>query len=235
MEELITEDKFMLEQIYHAHILSSHDSPVLVMGESGTGKETIAQILHGDRQSASNAKIQNNFVPVNVTTLQEDLFESLLYGHLKGSFTGATRDTTGFVQRAHKGTLFLDEIGELPLHLQPKLLRFIQHKKYSRIGEAEEHNATCRFVFSTNKDLRKEVEVGNFRLDLYHRISTFIIKTSPLRDRTDDITLYLKKQEVEDPEGLMLQILDQTKLTGNYRELQSILARYKTLGKLIIY
>ena len=224
MEELITEDKFMLEQIYHAHILSSHDSPVLVMGESGTGKETIAQILHGERQSASNAKIQNNFVAVNVTTLQEDLFESLLYGHLKGSFTGA-----------HKGTLFLDEIGELPLHLQPKLLRFIQHKKYSRIGEAEEHNATCRFVFSTNKDLRKEVEAGNFRLDLYHRISTFIIKTSPLRDRTDDITLYLKKQEVEDPEGLMLQILDQTKLTGNYRELQSILARYKTLGKLIIY
>ena len=151
MEELITEDKFMLEQIYHAHILSSHDSPVLVMGESGTGKETIAEILHGERQSASNAKIQNNFVAVNVTTLQEDLFESLLYGHLKGSFTGATRDTTGFVQRAHKGTLFLDEIGELPLHLQPKLLRFIQHKKYSRIGEPRN---TTRLVDSCSQPTR---------------------------------------------------------------------------------
>ena len=235
MNSLITEDKFMVNQIYHANILSCHDSPVLVMGESGTGKETMAQILHGNRQPSSDSRHTTNFVPVNVTTLQEDLFESLLFGHLKGSFTGATRDATGFVQQAHKGTLFLDEIGELPYHLQPKLLRFIQYKKYNKIGDASEYNATCRFVFSTNKDLRKEVEEGRFRLDLYFRISTFIIKTSPLRDRPQDIVLYLKAMQIPKPEELTKTILSKTKLLGNYRELHSIVARYKTLGELIIY
>tara|TARA_R100000458_G_scaffold42404_1_gene40280 strand:+ start:1581 stop:2198 length:618 start_codon:yes stop_codon:yes gene_type:complete len=205
------------------------------MGESGTGKETIAEILHGNRQPASGSRQTTNFVPVNVTTLQEDLFESLLFGHVKGSFTGATRDVTGFVQQAHRGTLFLDEIGELPYHLQPKLLRFIQHRKYNKIGDAAECNATCRFVFSTNKDLRKEVDEGRFRLDLYFRISTYIIKTSPLRDRPQDIVLYLKHMEIPEPEQLTKTILTKTKLLGNYRELQSIVARYKTLGELIIY
>ena len=225
----------MINQIYHANILSCHDSPVLVMGESGTGKETIAEILHGNRKPASNVRQTTNFVPVNVTTLQEDLFESLLFGHIKGSFTGATRDANGFVQQAHNGTLFLDEIGELPYHLQPKLLRFIQNRRYNKIGDAAEYNATCRFVFSTNKDLRKEVEEGRFRLDLYFRISTYIIKTSPLRDRPQDIILYLKALQIPEPEELTKTILSKTKLLGNYRELQSIVARYKTLGELIIY
>ena len=225
----------MVSQIYHANILSCHDSPVLVMGESGTGKETIAEILHGNKQPASGSRQTTNFVPVNVTTLQEDLFESLLFGHVKGSFTGATRDVTGFVQQAHRGTLFLDEIGELPYHLQPKLLRFIQHRKYNKIGDAAECNATCRFVFSTNKDLRKEVDEGRFRLDLYFRISTYIIKTSPLRDRPQDIVLYLNHMEIPEPEELTKTILTKTRLLGNYRELQSIVARYKTLGELIIY
>jgi len=205
------------------------------MGESGTGKETIAEILHGNRKPASNVRQTTNFVPVNVTTLQEDLFESLLFGHIKGSFTGATRDANGFVQQAHNGTLFLDEIGELPYHLQPKLLRFIQNRRYNKIGDAAEYNATCRFVFSTNKDLRKEVEEGRFRLDLYFRISTYIIKTSPLRDRPQDIILYLKALQIPEPEELTKTILSKTKLLGNYRELQSIVARYKTLGELIIY
>jgi len=205
------------------------------MGESGTGKETIAEILHGNRKPASNVRQTTNFVPVNVTTLQEDLFESLLFGHIKGSFTGATRDANGFVQQAHNGTLFLDEIGELPYHLQPKLLRFIQNRRYNKIGDAAEYNATCRFVFSTNKDLRKEVEEGRFRLDLYFRISTYIIKTSPLRDRPQDIILYLKAMQIPEPEELTKTILSKTKLLGNYRELQSIVARYKTLGELIIY
>ena len=225
----------MVSQIYHANILSCHDSPVLVMGESGTGKETLAEILHGNRKPASNVRQTTNFVPVNVTTLQEDLFESLLFGHIKGSFTGATRDANGFVQQAHNGTLFLDEIGELPYHLQPKLLRFIQNRRYNKIGDAAEYNATCRFVFSTNKDLRKEVEEGRFRLDLYFRISTYIIKTSPLRDRPQDIILYLKALQIPEPEELTKTILSKTKLLGNYRELQSIVARYKTLGELIIY
>ena len=236
---MLTEDPHMCDQIRFAQILASQDSPVLIMGESGTGKEHFAEILHDKRREPNQDAIRGtNFVPVNVATLQEDLFESLLYGHLKGAFTGATRETSGLVQLAARGTLFLDEIGELPLSIQPKLLRFIQHKTYRKVGATRLDDASCRIVCSTNRDLREMLKTGDFRLDLYHRISTFIIKTTPLRERPDDLTLYTHKThkfELEKAKTLADKILKLTPLDGNYREVQSIMARYELLGEFIIY
>jgi len=237
---MLTEDPHMLEQIRFAQVLSSQDSPVLIMGESGTGKEHFAELLHGDRHptSSQEATRGNNFVPINVTTLQEDLFESLLYGHKQGAFTGATRDTSGLVQLAAQGTLFLDEIGELKLTLQPKLLRFIQYKLFRKVGAAKLSTATCRIVCSTNRDLKEMVKSGDFRLDLYHRLTVFIIRTTPIRERPNDLALYIHKIhdiERKKAQDMATKILKLTPLDGNYREVQGIMARYELLGEFIIY
>ena len=237
---MLTEDPHMLEQIRFAQVLASQDSPVLIMGESGTGKEHFAELLHGDRHPTSSQEAirGNNFVPINVTTLQEDLFESLLYGHKQGAFTGATRDTTGLVQLAAQGTLFLDEIGELKLTLQPKLLRFVQHKLFRKVGATKLSKATCRIICSTNRDLKEMVKSGEFRLDLYHRLTVFIIRTTPLRERPNDLALYIHKIhdiEQKKAQDMATKILKLTPLDGNYREVQGIMARYELLGEFIIY
>ena len=237
---MLTEDPHMLEQIRFAQVLASQDSPVLIMGESGTGKEHFAELLHGNRRPSSSQEVVrgSNFVPVNVTTLQEDLFEALLYGHKQGAFTGATRDTTGLVQQAAGGTLFLDEIGELRLTSQPKLLRFVQHKQFRKVGAAKLSKATCRIVCSTNCDLKEMVKTGKFRLDLYHRLTIFIIKTTPIRERPNDLALYIHKIHNVEPtkaKEMATQILKLTPLDGNYREVQGIMARYELLGEYIIY
>ena len=237
MTDLITEDTHMLDQIRFAQALTSRDDPVLVTGESGTGKENFATILHGKR-TRTDTRYGSNFVPVNITTLQEDLFESLMFGHMQGSFTGATRETGGLVQHAEDGTLFLDEIGELPIPLQPKLLRYIQEMKFRKVGASKLTKSNCRIVCSTNRDLREMVKDHSFRLDLFHRISVFVIKTTPLRDRPDDLTLYLrKKHKMSGPEAAKTAstILEKTQLYGNYRELQSIMSRYELMGEFIIY
>jgi len=210
------------------------------MGESGTGKEHFAELLHGNRQPSSSQEVirGSNFVPVNVTTLQEDLFEALLYGHKQGAFTGATRDTTGLVQQAAHGTLFFDEIGELKLTSQPKLLRFVQHKQFRKVGAAKLSKATCRIVCSTNCDLKEMVKTGKFRLDLYHRLAIFIIKTTPIRERPNDLALYIHKFHNIEPtkaKEMATKILKLTPLDGNYREVQGIMARYELLGEYIIY
>ena len=237
---ILTEDPHMLEQIRFAQVLASQDSPVLIMGESGTGKEHFAELLHGNRcpSSSQEATRGSNFVPVNVTTLSEDLFEALLYGHKQGAFTGATRDTTGLVQQAAGGTLFLDEIGELKLTIQPKLLRFVQHRQFRKVGASKLSKATCRIVCSTNCDLKEMVKAGEFRLDLYHRLTIFIIRTTPLRERPNDLALYIHKLHDIEPtkaKEMATQILKLTPLDGNYREVQGIMARYELLGEYIIY
>ena len=237
MLDLITEDPHMLDQIRFAQVLTDRDDPVLVTGESGTGKENFATILHGKR-TRTDTRYGSNFVPVNITTLQEDLFESLMFGHMQGSFTGATRETTGLAQHAEDGTLFLDEIGDLPLTLQPKLLRFIQEGKLRKVGATKLTKAKCRIVCSTNCDLREQVKSGKFRLDLFHRISVFVIQTTPIRERPKDLILYLrKKHKMSEAEAAKTAdtILEKTPLYGNYRELQSIMARYELMGEFIIY
>jgi len=162
--------------------VAQHDCVVLLEGESGTGKELIAKRLH--EMSKRNT---GPFIPVNCPAVSETLFESQFYGHVKGSFTGAAGDTLGVVRAADGGTLFLDEIGELPMHLQPKLLRMLQEKEITPVGATSPVNVNVRFVAATNRSLARAVQEGEFRLDLYHRLNVVRVQIPALRNRDEDI------------------------------------------------
>lgn len=155
---------------------------VLVQGESGAGKEMIARAIH-----ARSDRSERPLVRVNCASIPENLFESEFFGHVKGAFTGAHRDRIGRMQLAHGGTLFLDEVGEIPMPLQSKLLRAIQEGQFERVGEDETRSVDVRIIAATNRDLVAEIEAGNFREDLYYRLSVFPIEIAPLRERPDDI------------------------------------------------
>lgn len=164
--------------------VSPTDVTVLITGESGTGKEMIARALH--RLSPRKHK---HFQAINCAALPLPLLESELFGHVKGAFTGATRDRAGNIETAEGGTLFLDEIGELPMETQSKLLRFLQEYEYQRVGDSKIRKADVRIIAATNRNLRQEIAEGNFREDLYYRIRVIPIEIPPLRERAEDILL----------------------------------------------
>ncbi len=206
------------------------DAAVLITGESGTGKEVIARAIHenGTRKGKS-------FVAVNSSALPENLIESELFGHIRGSFTGASSDKKGLVEVANGGTLFLDEIGDLPLSLQAKILRLIQEKEYRRVGDSNNRNADIRIIAATNKDLKEEVKTTRFREDLFFRLNVIGIHLPPLRERKDDIPLlasYFVKRAAENykrpidgihPEAMQLLLANQWQ--GNVREFQNLIER----------
>ena len=160
---------------------------VSVAGETGTGKELVAKSIH-----FNSIRKKETFVPVNVAAIPKDLMESELFGHEKGSFTGAIARRKGKFEEAHKGTLFLDEIGEMDLNMQTKLLRALQEKEITRIGSNEIVKTDVRIIVATNRNLQHEVEKGNFREDLYYRLLGLPIHLPPLRDRGNDILLIAK-------------------------------------------
>ncbi|MDL2354171.1 MAG: sigma 54-interacting transcriptional regulator [Pseudomonadota bacterium] len=202
--------------------------PVLLLGESGTGKELFARAVHETSERASGP-----FVVVDCSGLTETLFESELFGHEKGAFTGATTRKPGLVETAQGGTLFLDEIGDVPLAMQVKLLRLIESGTYRRVGGVETLHANFRLVAATHKPLEKMMANGEFRQDLYYRISAFPIPLPPLRDRAEDIALLVnsflqragagKRRLTIDP-GAMTQ-LQRRSWPGNVRELRNVLER----------
>lgn len=206
------------------------DAAVLITGESGTGKEVIARAIHdnGTRKGKS-------FVAVNSSSLPENLIESELFGHIKGSFTGASSDKKGLVEVANGGTLFLDEIGDLPLPLQAKILRLIQEKEYRRVGDSNNRTADIRIIAATHKDLKEEVKTSRFREDLFFRLNVIGIHLPPLRERKDDIPLlatYFVKRAAENykrpidgihPEAMQLLLSNQWQ--GNIREFQNLIER----------
>ncbi|CAH0178288.1 sigma-54 interaction domain-containing protein [Pseudomonas brassicacearum] len=202
--------------------------PVLLLGESGTGKELFARAVHETSERAAGP-----FVVVDCSGLTETLFESELFGHEKGAFTGATSRKVGLVETAQGGTLFLDEIGDVPLAMQVKLLRLIESGTYRRVGSVETQHADFRLVAATHKPLEKMVEKGEFRQDLYYRISVFPIHLPPLRHRLEDIALLVdsflqrsgtgKRRLTIDPEALMQ--LQRFAWPGNIRELRNVLER----------
>ncbi|MBN0985917.1 sigma-54 interaction domain-containing protein [Amphritea pacifica] len=203
------------------------DTNVLLMGPSGAGKELAAQALHSTSPRASMP-----FVTVECSGLTDSLFESELFGHIKGAFTGAISSRTGLVQSAHGGTLFLDEVGDVPLHLQVKLLRLIETKTFRPVGDSKSIAADFRLVCATHKDLLAMVERGEFRDDLYHRISTFPIRLPSLAERRQDLPLLVESilLRIEDKAPLKLtdealQLLAQQPFKGNIRELKNILER----------
>jgi transcriptional regulator with GAF, ATPase, and Fis domain len=172
-----------LERVLHqVEMVAATDANVLVLGESGTGKELIARAIH-----QGSARSRKPLVKVNCGSIPAELFESEFFGHVRGSFTGAVRDRIGRFQLADGGTLFLDEVGEIPLALQSKLLRVLQEGEFERVGDEATRRVNVRVVAATNRNLRREVDEGRFRLDLYYRLGVFPIEVPPLRDRREDI------------------------------------------------
>ena len=201
------------------------DSTVLISGESGTGKELVASSLyeHSFRQGKP-------FIKLNCVAIPEGLLESELFGHEKGSFTGATAQKIGKFELADGGTIFLDEIGDMPLATQAKLLRILQEKEFERVGGNQTIRVDVRFIAATNKNLTEMVRQGTFREDLYYRLNVFSIHLPPLRERKEDIPLLAAHilEQMENPVKLSsegLQILMTNSLPGNIRELQNILER----------
>ena len=203
------------------------ESTALLLGESGTGKELVAQAIH-DQSPRNN----NLFVPVECSGLTETLFESELFGHEKGAFTGATAAKSGLVELARGGTLFLDEIGDIPLSLQVKLLRLLETGTYRRVGGIEPRQADFRLICATHRDLREMVGTGEFRQDLYYRISVFPIILPSLRERVEDIALLaetllqrIRSGESKSLSAEALACLQRYPFPGNIRELRNILER----------
>src|ERR1700684_2075972 len=174
----------LLEQI---NMVAPVDSAVLVQGETGTGKEVIAQAIH-----AASPRSQNRFVALNCAAIPAALLESELFGHERGAFTGAVAQTMGRFQVADHGTLFLDEIGDLPLELQPKLLRVLQEKQFERLGGGRTFQVDVRVIAATNQDLWRMVQERKFRPDLYYRLNVFPICLPPLRERQEDIPILIE-------------------------------------------
>jgi formate hydrogenlyase transcriptional activator len=206
------------------------DCTVLIHGETGTGKEVIARAIH-DKGSRRN----NNFVAVNCAAIPSNLLESELFGHERGAFTGAVAPMMGRFQAADHGTLFLDEIGELPLELQPKLLRALQEKQIERLGGGRTVQVDVRVVAATNQDLWQMVQERKFRADLYYRLNVFPIVLPPLRERQQDIPLlidyFLQKyasrtgKNIERVDKSTLELLTAYSWPGNIRELQNVVER----------
>jgi len=210
-------------------ILATSQSPVLISGETGTGKELFAKYVH-----LSSERQQGSFVPVNCASIPEDLVESILFGHVKGSFTGAVNDKVGKFDAADKGTLFLDELGDLPQAAQAKLLRVLQDGQVEPVGQIKPHEVDVRIVGATNKDLRKLVRQGKFREDLYYRLNVGEIILPPLRERRSDIPklalhiLDKLNSSIRRPKRLSpesLSRLQSHNWEGNVRDLENVIER----------
>ena len=207
--------------------VASRDTPVLLLGESGTGKELAAQTLHNLSPRANKP-----IVPVDCSGMTEALFESELFGHEKGAFTGASQRKIGLVEAAAGGTLFLDELGDIPLSLQVKLLRLLETGSYRRVGGVDILRADFRLVAATHRDLPAMVEAGTFRRDLYYRLSAFPIHLPPLRERREDLPLLVESLLGQLSPGRVLRLSEQALarlgdyvFPGNIRELRNILER----------
>ncbi len=204
----------------------------LLLGESGTGKELFAERIH--RKSSFS---KGPFITINCASIPKELLESELFGHEKGAFTGAVTRKKGLIEMARGGTVFLDELGELPFELQPKLLRVLQDKTFRPVGGTRTHRADVRFVCATNRDLKREVERGTFREDLYFRLSVFPIEIPALRERLDDLeellAYFIKRinNQCPLPEPEVLAILQTYAWPGNVRELENIVERAMLLSK----
>jgi transcriptional regulator with GAF, ATPase, and Fis domain len=217
----------LLDQI---NMVAPVDSAVLVQGETGTGKEVIAQAIH-----EAGPRRQNRFVALNCAAIPAALLESELFGHERGAFTGAVAQTTGRFQAADRGTLFLDEIGDLPLELQPKLLRALQEKQIERLGGGRTFQVDVRVIAATNQDLWGMVQEKKFRADLYYRLNVFPITLPPLRERGDDIRLLIEHfvekfsrrqgKSIERIPDEVMEALKRHDWPGNIRELQNVIER----------
>lgn len=210
--------------------VSQTDSTVLITGESGVGKELVARAIHDN-----SARTGKAMVVVNCAAIPAELIEAELFGHMKGAFTGATQNRLGRFEAAHGGTLFLDEVGELPLHLQAKLLRVIQTRQFEAVGSNKTIDVDVRIIAATNRDLEAAVQKREFREDLFYRLNVIPVKIPSLRDRKSDIPSLIQHfitqfngatgHTVEIPQGQILEALLAYDWPGNVRELENLIER----------
>jgi formate hydrogenlyase transcriptional activator len=228
--DMIGSSKKFMGVIENVRTVARADCAVLIQGETGTGKELIARAIH----DASDRR-QNRFVAINCAAIPTALLESELFGYERGAFTGATAPKIGRFQAADRGTIFLDEIGELPLELQPKLLRVIQEQEFERLGSSQPTRVDVRIVAATNRNLEQMVEEGRFRMDLYYRLNVFPITIPPLRERAGDIPLFVNHflrvyasrqgKSIECVADDVMAALATYHWPGNIRELQNFIER----------
>jgi two-component system response regulator AtoC len=223
--ELIGESPAMQELFEIIDRVAASDANVLIAGESGTGKEVVARAIHR-RSSRAEGALQI----VDCTAIPETLFESLLFGHVKGSFTGAIKDQVGLLSQADGGTAFIDEVGELPGPLQSKLLRVVQEQTFIPLGKSAAQHIDARFICATNRDLELEVNAGRFRRDLFYRLAVIHVEMPPLRQRGDDVVLladhFLKQLQPAKPRVLgfsekTIELFNRYSWPGNIRELRN--------------
>jgi DNA-binding NtrC family response regulator len=224
----ITRSERLKDVFSRVSVFANSDLPVLVMGETGTGKDLVARLIHS--LSSRNGKV---YLPVNISSLKGDLFQSEMFGHVRGSFTGADKSRKGFFAEADGGTLFIDEIGELPLGQQKDLLRVLQDGSYFPVGSSASLQTNCRLIFATNRNLREEVKCGRFREDLYYRICHAAVSIPPLRERTEDIEClgdyFLKKycsqhgRLISSISPHAMGLLKGYSFPGNVRELEGMM------------
>jgi DNA-binding NtrC family response regulator len=228
--DAITHIKEMIEKV------AATDARVLITGPNGTGKELVAHWLHEKSDRSSSLLIE-----VNCAAIPSELIESELFGHVKGSFTGANKDRAGKFEAANNGTIFLDEIGDMSLSAQAKVLRALQENKIQRVGSDRDIKVNVRIVAATNKDLKKEIKEGRFREDLYHRLAVILIKVPALNDRRNDIPLLIHyfSQKIASQQGVAkkefsseaIALLQEYDWTGNIRELRNVVERLIILGE----
>ncbi len=226
----IGKSRVWLDVLRLAETVAPTDSTVLIQGESGTGKEVIARYIHDLSQ-----RTEGSFLSINCGALPESLLESELFGHVKGSFTGAVKDKTGLFASAEKGTFFLDEIGETTPATQVKLLRVLQQRQIIPVGATEAIGINTRLLAATNRDLEEEIRRGTFRRDLYYRLNVIAVHLPPLRERRDDIPLLVeaflqrtaqqREQDVKQLSEAALELVMRYNWPGNVRELENALER----------
>ena len=251
-KELVTENKILRQKVVKKYEIIGKSKPimevhsmvdkvaktearVLITGESGTGKELVAHNIH--ERSERN---KSPFIEVNCAAIPSELIESELFGHLKGSFTSAVKDRQGKFEAANNGTLFLDEIGDMSLAAQAKVLRALEENKIQRVGSQKDISVDVRVIAATNKDLKKEIDNGNFREDLYHRLAVILIEVPELSKRKSDIPILVshfselisKEQGIETKEFNKdsLKLLEEYDWSGNIRELRNVVERLIILG-----
>jgi formate hydrogenlyase transcriptional activator len=235
-EEIIGQSPALKAVLKQAKVVAPTDSSVLLLGETGTGKELVARAVH-----SLSARADKNFIKLSCAAVPTGLLESELFGHEKGAFTSAVSQKIGRLELADKGTLFLDEVGELPLELQPKLLRVLQDREFERLGGVRTLRVDVRIISATNRDLRTDVAEKRFREDLFYRLNVFPISLPPLRERRTDIALlihhFVQKyaarmgKHIETIPDETMRVLENESWPGNVRELENMIERMVILSK----
>jgi formate hydrogenlyase transcriptional activator len=235
-EDILGNSAGLRQVLHQVETVAPNDTTVLIQGETGTGKELIARAIHG-----LSARRDRIFVKLNCAAIPLGLLESELFGHERGAFTGAIARKVGRFEIADKGTLFLDEVGDIPLELQPKLLRVLQEQEFERLGGTRSIRTDVRLIAATNRDLSKMVEQGQFRADLYYRLNVFPIMIPPLRERREDIPILVRyfvdkyakamNRKIERIPSSVMDAIARYPWPGNIRELQNFMERAVILSE----